>query len=153
MVEVIVSDATSFMVLIHAINCGIYKRFFYNFQRASIWASPALLPFSQRYRVDPKPLSKRLLVKPEFSANSTQFVCKRYGGRERIITQELENSREIADLRLDHVALPTKQGGFIRPELVRDLSLEESQRQPPALDMITESFQCFRIVNWWSSGF
>src|SRR5262249_31307686 len=153
MVEVIVSDATSFMVLIHAINCGIYKRFFYNFQRASIWASPALLPFSQRYRVDPKPLSKRLLGKPEFSANSTQFVCKRYRSWEWVIAEKLENSRKISDLRLDQVVLPTKQRGFIRPELVRDLPLEESQRQPPALDMIAESFQYFRIVNQLSAGF
>ncbi len=56
------------------------------------------------------------------------------------------------NLGQDYVVLPTKEGGFIRPELGSDLPLEESQRQPPSLDVVAESFQCFRIVNWRSRG-
>jgi hypothetical protein len=44
------------------------------------------------------------------------------------------------DLRLGHVAFPTKQGGFVRPELVRDLPLEKSPRQPLAFDVVSKSF-------------
>ena len=54
------SDAAS-IVVFNAINYGIYKRIFYNFQRASIWSSPALLPFSERSWIDPKPLCEGLL--------------------------------------------------------------------------------------------
>src|SRR5262245_47612188 len=125
------------------INYAIYKRIYYNCERASVWSSPAPLPFSERGWIDSKSLCKRLLGQAESSASGEQFVGKGYGDRKRIITQKLANSRKIMDLRLGRAALPTKQGGFVRPEFVRDLSLEESQRQPPALDMIAESFQCF----------
>src|SRR5262249_59228343 len=98
--------------------------------------SLVLLPFSKRYWINLKLLCKRCLGQSEYSASSTQFVCQCYGRWKWIITKELENSREIADLRLSHVALPTKQGGFIRPELVRDLSLEESQRHLYLISLI-----------------
>lgn len=92
MVEVIVSDAASTIVF-NAINYGIYKRIFYNFQRASIWSSPALLPFSERSWIDAKTLCKGLLRDPECPATRPQFVCKRYRNREWVIAQEYENSR------------------------------------------------------------
>jgi hypothetical protein len=59
MVEVVVSDAAS-IVVFNAINYG-YKRISYNFERASIWSSPALLPFSKSGWIDPEPLCKGLL--------------------------------------------------------------------------------------------
>src|SRR5262245_35158947 len=92
MVEVIVSDAASTMVF-NAINYGIYKRIFYNFQRASIWSSPALLPFSERTWIDAKTLCKGLLRDPECPATRPQFVRKRYRNREWVIAEKLENSR------------------------------------------------------------
>src|SRR5215510_14236804 len=107
--------------------------------------SLVLLPFSKRYWINLKLVCKRCLGQSESSASSTQFVCQCYGRWKWIITKELENSREIADLGPGHVVLPTKHGGFIRTEVVRNLSLKEFERQPPALDVVAESSQFFRI--------
>jgi hypothetical protein len=67
--------------------------FSYDFQGATIWSSPALLPFSERDWIDPKMLCKGLLCEPERPASRPQFVCKRQRHRKWIITEELENSR------------------------------------------------------------
>src|SRR5215475_13538179 len=71
---------------------------FYKFQRASIWLSLVLLPFSKRYWINPKLLCKRCLGRSESSASSTQFVCECYGRRKWIIAQELDNLWKIVNL-------------------------------------------------------
>lgn len=98
---------------------------------------PSGLPALKRGRINAQLLGHFLLRQAERPACGGETFRKRVGRRQRVVTQELNNSRYETDLGDACVAFPTGNRHFVNANLVGYLLLEELQVEAARADVVT----------------
>ena len=90
---------------------------------------PSGFPIIHRSRIDTQLRGHLPLRQAEHPACGGKALREGGSGRQRVIPQELNDGRHVADLRDGCVAFPAGNGLFVNPDLVGNLLLEEIEVQ------------------------
>ena len=93
-------------------------------------------PTLHRGRIDSQLRSHLPLRQAEHPARGDKAFRECVGRGQRVIPQELNDGRDVANGRNGCVAFPVRNGGFVDADLVGNLLLEEVEVETPGADVV-----------------